>query len=342
MSRYQFPSGAGAQGAMPVPVVVNEPEAAWGYGIQGSRPASAARGRQDSGLIRVYDDPGESVWRINVGALGDGNRPVPSPRRRHSASLFGRPSPVETDPYDDWDLDEEEARKVLGRIATPGAWAAVAIIVLLVLAFVFVTPVFAGASGGISRYSDLSGLSGTVVGASAATEPVIDAGSEPQQAEPAPATQPAPHDGGYSVIGAPSTSVKQIEAVLQQYGSPAAGLGQKLYDLGVQYGIDPAYALAFFVHESSCGTQGVARFTRSLGNIRWTPGWDSYSGYRKYPSWEAGMEDWYKLITDLYINQWGLRTVDAIVPVYAPVEDNNSPSSYIASVKWMVDDWRGK
>ncbi|MGA7731251.1 MAG: glucosaminidase domain-containing protein [Chloroflexia bacterium] len=337
MSRYRFPPRA-AQGAMPVPVAVYEPEAARAYGSRGSRPASAARGRQDSGLIRVYDDPGESVWSINVGALGD-NRPVASPHGRQASSLFGRPSPVETDPYDDWDLDEEEARKVLRRIATPGAWAAVAIIVLVVLAFVFVTPVFAGASAGISRYSDLSGAG---IVAALAPEPVIDAGSGAQQVEPAPAAQTAPHDGGYSVIGAPSTSVNQIEAVLQKYGSPAAGLGQKLYDLGVQYGIDPAYALAFFVHESSCGTQGVARFTRSLGNIRWTPGWDSYSGYRKYPSWEAGMEDWYKLITDLYINQWGLRTVDAIVPVYAPVEDNNSPSSYIASVKWMVDDWRGK
>ena len=120
------------------------------------------------------------------------------------------------------------------------------------------------------------------------------------------------------------------------------GKGQTLYDLGVRYGIDPAYALAFFVHESGCGTRGVARFTKSLGNIRWTDGFDNYEGYRSYQTWEQGIEDWYKLITDLYIDGWGLRTVDAIVPRYAPYGDNNNPPTYIAAVKQMVDTWRCK
>ena len=102
------------------------------------------------------------------------------------------------------------------------------------------------------------------------------------------------------------------------------------------------YALAFFVHESACGTRGVARFTHSLGNIRWTEGYDNYEGYRSYGSWQAGMEDWYKLIAGLYINGWGLRTVDQIIPVYAPAADSNNPPTYIASVKSMVDSWRGK
>ena len=136
--------------------------------------------------------------------------------------------------------------------------------------------------------------------------------------------------------------MQQIERVLQQYYSPASGKGQVLYDMGVRYGIDPAYALAFFVHESGCGTKGVARFTHSLGNIRWTEGFENYEGYRKYPNWEAGIEDWYKLISNLYIGGWGLRTVDAIIPVYAPWGDNNHPPTYIASVKRMVDSWRGR
>src|SRR5205814_9918679 len=141
--------------------------------------------------------------------------------------------------------------------------------------------------------------------------------------EPAPAQQrqpasPAPPAGAYDITGAPSISVAQIESVLHQYGSPATGKGQAIYDLGMRYGINPAYALAFFVHESGCGTKGVAQFTHSLGNIRWTPGYDNYEGYRSYDSWEHGMEDWYKLITELYINAWHLRTVDAIIPVDAP------------------------
>jgi hypothetical protein len=168
------------------------------------------------------------------------------------------------------------------------------------------------------------------------TAPVLEA---PVAQEPA---RPAADSRAYELIGAPSLSVAQIEAVLQQYGSPAEGLGQALYDLGVRYSIDPAYALAFFVHESACGTKGVARFTHSIGNIRWTEGYESYEGYRSYSSWREGMEDWYRLVTDLYINGWNLRTVDAIIPVYAPTGDNNDPPSYIASVKAMVDSWRGK
>ena len=188
----------------------------------------------------------------------------------------------------------------------------------------------------LSGYRDFTAPLPAAVNVAPATAPppVIDTTSPPP---------PAPKQlGAYSVLGPPSLSVQQIEVVLKQYGSPAAGLGQTLFDLGVKYGIDPAYALAFFIHESACGTKGVARFSKSLGNIRWTEGYGNYEGYRSYPNWETGMEDWYNLITDLYIGGWGLRTVDAIIPVYAPWGDNNHPPTYIASVKSLVDSWRGK
>lgn len=188
---------------------------------------------------------------------------------------------------------------------------------------------------------------GTVAGMTVVNGvPMIDttSGTVPgkQAGQVAPPAQTDAPSGSYDVLGPPTLSVAQIEKVLASYGSPAVGLGQKLYDLGVRYGINPAFALAFFVHESGCGTKGVARSSKSLGNIRWTPGYDNYEGYRSYSSWEAGMEDWYVLIKELYIAEWGLRTVDAIIPVYAPSGDNNDPASYIASVKYMVDSWRGR
>lgn len=294
--------------------------------------------RQDSGLIKVYDDLGNGDRDMNASAFVDDGWNGAIVHRPASAAY--KQLPVATDPYESWGLDDEAVGKAVRRIATPGAWFAVGVVVVLALAFVFVTPAFAGVGGAISRYSDGAKAS---VGGVVNDAPVIDA-STPEQAAAQSVQQalaPAP-EGSYSLVGGPSISVAQIENVLNQYGSPAAGLGQKMYDLGVQYGIDPAYALAFFVHESGAGTQGVARTTKSLGNIRWTEGWDNFSGYRKYASWEQGFEDWYKLITDLYINQWGLKTVDAIIPVYAPSGDNNSPPTYIASVKSMVDEWRGK
>ena len=222
--------------------------------------------------------------------------------------------------------------------------AAIAIAALLALGLALATPVIAramaqaGSGLVLSRYTEVG------EGASAQPVPAIDATSgasvEAPTAPEAPA--PAPASGNYELTGAPSLSVEQIERVLAKYGSPAQGHGQTLYDLGVRYGIDPSYALAFFVHESGCGTKGVARFTMSIGNIRWSQGYEDYEGFRKYSSWAESMEDWYKLITDLYIGQWGLRTVDAIIPVYAPAADSNHPPSYISSVKAMVDNWRGK
>lgn len=245
---------------------------------------------------------------------------------------------------------------VVNRKAT--ALVAVAVVgALFVAALVRPVPAVRPSGGQalrLSGYSDMAvGVVGGELGASAvgAQPPVIDTTSaaQPEAPQPvaapeqvAPPRPPLPTTGDYSVTAPPSTSVAQIERVLKEYGSPAVGHGQELYDLGVRYGIDPAYALAFFVHESGCGTQGVARSTKSLGNIRWTEGFDNYQGYRSYPDWASGMEDWYKLISNLYIGGWNLRTVDQIIPVYAPWGDNNHPPTYIASVKKLVDSWRGK
>ena len=147
-------------------------------------------------------------------------------------------------------------------------------------------------------------------------------------------------DTRYEVKGVPTIDADFINQVLDASGSPARGKGQALYNLGVKYGIDPVYALAFFMHESSFGTTGVARVTLSLGNIRATPGYESYDGYRKYKSWEEGFEDWYKLIKVQYIEKWNLSTIDQIVPVYAPSSDHNDVDAYIQSVKQAVDTWR--
>ncbi|GCE11669.1 glucosaminidase domain-containing protein [Tengunoibacter tsumagoiensis] len=158
-------------------------------------------------------------------------------------------------------------------------------------------------------------------------------------------SQPPAHsittqDPAYLITGKPTLSVDFMNQVLAYHHSPAAGKGQVLYDEGLKYGIDPAYALAFFMEESHMGTQGVARTTHSLGNIRATKGYANVSGYRAYSSWDAGIADWYKLLYDLYIHQLGLTTVDQIIPVYAPAGDNNNEGQYIQTVKSLVDLWR--
>jgi len=148
--------------------------------------------------------------------------------------------------------------------------------------------------------------------------------------------------GPYSVIGKPSLTVDFMNQVLAYYHSPAAGKAQALYDDGLKYGLDPAYALDFFMHESTFGTAGVARVTLSLSNMRCVPEYPCHNeggGYAQFSSWEQGFEAWFKLIRNLYIAQWGLVTVDQIIPVYAPSSDHNNVAGYIAALKHTIDTW---
>jgi hypothetical protein len=173
-----------------------------------------------------------------------------------------------------------------------------------------------------------------------------------QQSKPMP-PKPSVHlsTGPYSVLGKPTISAAFINEVLAAYHSPAAGKGQALYDLGVQYGIDPAFALAFFMHESTFGTAGEARITLALGNLRCipnrpcvntqgTPCQAGQSCYAKFYSWEDGFQAWYQLIRNLYVADWGKTTIDQIIPTYAPPTDNNDDSAYINALKQSISAWR--
>jgi hypothetical protein len=101
----------------------------------------------------------------------------------------------------------------------------------------------------------------------------------------------SPSDDSYTVIGSPTISAEFIDQVLSAYGSPAVGTGQQLSDLGVQYGIDPVFALAFFLHEDSFGKTGWGAINHSLGNSR-CYGWSvCQGGYRSYATWADGYQD---------------------------------------------------
>jgi len=155
-------------------------------------------------------------------------------------------------------------------------------------------------------------------------------------------------DPTYTVVGLPTITAEFIDRVLTAYGSPAAGTGQALYELGVQDGIDPVYALAFFLHEDSFGETGIGAANHSLGNIRCSAGYACKSGFRSYATWAEGYQDWYNLILYGYVRGQVTiplvghvcSTVDEIVPVYAPSSDKNDVAAYNAAIKHAVDTWR--
>jgi hypothetical protein len=154
-----------------------------------------------------------------------------------------------------------------------------------------------------------------------------------------PPQTPAPNGAPYTVLGHPTVTVAFINQVLLAYKSPAAGKGQTLYDLGVEHGIDPAFALAFFLHESTFGTRGEATKSLSLGNLRCIPNFRCEDNFAQFNTWEDGFKAWYQLIRNLYVAQWKLTTVDQIIPKYAPAADHNNEQAYIAALKHALDRW---
>ena len=153
----------------------------------------------------------------------------------------------------------------------------------------------------------------------------------------------APVAGDLAMKGPPTITAEKIDEVLKSYGSPAAGLGQLIYDEGVRTGINPAIALGFFIQESSAGTAGVARHTKSFGNIKGEGPAGSYKGFRAYPTWEDGIKDWYRLIDDKYLAPQseggrGHTHLSQVLNTYAPKSENDT-TAYIANVKGMVNGW---
>jgi len=154
-------------------------------------------------------------------------------------------------------------------------------------------------------------------------------GSAPFQA--APTIQQV--QGSHSVLGRPTLSAAFIDRVLAAAHSPATGTGEDFYQLSLRDGIDDAWPLSFFHHESDYGRTGEARVTYSIGNsrcIKTRPCIDqNRGGYAQMWNWVDGIVQWYTLISTLYINQWGRSTVEQIIPRYAPTSDGNDEQGYI-------------
>lgn len=153
----------------------------------------------------------------------------------------------------------------------------------------------------------------------------------------------------------PRITCAYFNHVLQNNQSPARVVGEACYLKCVEYGLDPAIALAFFAHESGYGRYGIARTTHNWGNIRpaqWlvdtglTDGsWRNFlmfsrrEGEQEGGEWVRSLEVWCILIRDLYIDKWGLWDHRAILRKYAPTADGNVPESYAKHVEQLVIEW---
>ncbi len=160
---------------------------------------------------------------------------------------------------------------------------------------------------------------------------------------PAPPTAtPVPTETPFDDIArSPTITITEIDRVLQSVNSPMIPYEADIYASGVQYGIDPVFALAFWMKESREASDGSVAapdhnpgYTEGLGNDPRCGRWACW------PTWPEGIAGWFHYMRVFFINR-GIRTVESILPIYAPSSENNT-SGYIVFVLQHAATWRAE
>jgi N-acetyl-anhydromuramyl-L-alanine amidase AmpD len=159
-----------------------------------------------------------------------------------------------------------------------------------------------------------------------------------------------PHGPDFPVMGVPTISPAVFEAWLTARHSPALDEAPALtyYRAVLSKGVNPGVALAFYQHESQCGTDTavIPAGTRNWGNLR--PRTDGGLGrgvrrvstsvgtFRGYNSWLDGLLDWCDL--------WSLaiykgKSIREALKIYAPSDDGNNPHGYANTVLALLKQW---
>jgi len=153
----------------------------------------------------------------------------------------------------------------------------------------------------------------------------------------------------YPIVGPPTITRALFKRALENrkspVDSPAGELADEAYTICLAWGLNPAVALAVYVHESQAGTKGAARRTKNWGNLRKGPGQlrqvhtGVSGGFGEYASWLVSLNDFCKLLTGPLYVKAGLDTVSKVTPRYAPAADRNNPTSYAAFVNELIAHW---
>lgn len=118
--------------------------------------------------------------------------------------------------------------------------------------------------------------------------------------------------------------------MLHSYGSPAKADAQAFVDAGEATGIDDAYVLAMFIHESGAGTnptwaglKGNGNSTHNVGNIICTAATACYEHFADYPDWPTGIRASFDLLA-YYRDTLKQKTIGEAIDTWAPPIENNT------------------
>lgn len=143
------------------------------------------------------------------------------------------------------------------------------------------------------------------------------------------------------IARSPTITIAEIDRVLESVNSPMIPYSANIYVSGEQYGIDPVFALAFWMKESREASDGSVAapdhnpgYTEGLGNDPRCGRWACW------PTWPDGIAGWFHYMRVFFVDR-GITTVEDILPIYAPSTENNT-SGYILFVIQHVATWRAE
>lgn len=137
----------------------------------------------------------------------------------------------------------------------------------------------------------------------------------------------------------PHVTGAYIDNFLRNYysDSPLIGQGQKIKDYADYYGIAVGAVLGVWAKETTFGRAHPGKVDYNYGCIRWTSGYQSvtYAGskWRKYPTQEAGIADWFHLVRYNYV-ETGQANYEAFLNKYSPTFENNQAT--FKNIMWGV------
>lgn len=158
-------------------------------------------------------------------------------------------------------------------------------------------------------------------------------------AQAQPIRLPRSSDVALPVDSPPSVSPALIDATLAREGSPLAGLGAYICAEGRHWHVDPVFLLAFVTYFDAAHPLAVS--LHNVGHIRAGGTEPAVDGYRAFATWRQGIGAWYGLIHKLYVNRWHLRTLDEILPIYAPGAGRLDVEAEVNALRDTVAAWRG-
>ncbi len=147
------------------------------------------------------------------------------------------------------------------------------------------------------------------------------------------------HAADISFVGAPTLPASTVDSILARLGSPMVGEGKVIEQAAQANNIDDAFALAVWNIETSEGQAGVGRTYLNPGGVRSSYGYPAgLGGYTVYPSYAAGIQDWFSIVKSRYVS----RGLSSVYTLCVPYVGTSNSYVWAGNVTALMYRFRGE